>query len=136
MYKQDTCQAFAGVPVHSSCLCCQCLGALTSCPATAAPLPRRLLLSCTCGGGQISSFKSSETEAKIFIESTCQMLCSYWKHPEWGKLSFSWDEMSLEPKIFFKGNLEKTQSYVLTTTLLIYLPYKAVRLLSSCPHFE
>lgn len=121
--EQDTYQAFARVPVHRSHLCCQCLGALTGCPATAALLPRRLLLSCTCGGGQILSFKSSDTEAKIFIESICQILHSHRKHPHWGKLSFYWLRWDVSrSKVFSKGNLEKSQSSVLTRTLLIYLP--------------
>lgn len=48
-------------------------------------------------------------------------------------LFIGWDVS--RTKVCFKGNLEKTQSYGLTPTLLIYLPQKAVRLLSSCPDF-
>lgn len=91
------------------------------CPAAAAPLPRRLLLSCTCGDGQILSFRSSETEAKIFIETICQIPCSYRKHPGWGNLCFYWLRWDVcRTKVFFKGKLEKTQSCPHSITINLF----------------
>lgn len=119
---------------HTSCVVSALERSLTSSPAAAAPLPRRLLLSCTCGNGKILSYSSSNTEAKIFTESICQTLCSYTKHPGWDKLSFTWLRWDVSrTKVSFNRNLENTQSYVLTLMLLIYLPLKAVSLLSSYP---
>ena len=45
---------------HTAC-------AVSALPRSRCPPPRRLLLSRTCGDGQILSYKSSETEAKILL---------------------------------------------------------------------